>query len=265
MAKRSTTADQKSDTSSAPAVRSAINILNYLASDNAEAGLSAIARATGINKSTCFNVLTALVDGQLIVKDAQRTTYRLGPRLIELGTASRRNFSGRSVYHQVLQPIVDRSGFGCALAQPLGDLSGLVVVDSVLPTDTTKSVVTPPIGMRFSITAPAMGRAVLAYLGDEEACDVIKTQKLEIPGGKVKFLAELALIRRHGYSTSHEEYRRGINAVSACILGRHGEVAAMACLVGRASELPQKLFPKLGQQLVKAARTIENMSSRPTE
>jgi DNA-binding IclR family transcriptional regulator len=256
---------RKDKSTPAPAVKNAIAILEFLATDRAEAGLSLIARATGMNKSTCFNVLTALLDGQMIVKDAQHATYRLGPRLIEFGTASRRNFSGRSVYHQVLQPIADQSGFGCIVGQPLGDLSGIVVIDSILPGDVSKGTVTPPIGFRYAITTPAMGRAVMAYLGDEDACDTLRRLGLDIPGGKEKFCAQLAVIRERGFSISHEEYKSGINAVAACIRGRHNEVASIACLVGRAAEFAPDALMYFGGELVRAARSIEELSVKPVD
>jgi DNA-binding IclR family transcriptional regulator len=246
-------------------VKNAIAILEFLAKDRAEAGLSSIARATGINKSTCFNILTVLLEGQLIMKDAQHATYRLGPKLIEFGTASRRNFSGRSVYHQGLQPIVDQSGFGCIIGQALGDMSGIVVIDSILPSDAAKGTVTPPIGFRYAITAPAMGRAVLAYLGDEDACDTLRKLGLEPPGGKDRFCAQLAAIRERGFSISHEEYKSGINAVAACIRGRHNEVAAVACLVGRAADFPREALLHFGGELVRAARSIERLSVQPAD
>lgn len=264
MVKKPATAKPAAKVSPAPAVRSAISILDFLAS-RSEAGLSEIARSTQTNKSTCFNILTELLNGQLVIKDARHATYRLGPKLIEFGTAGRRNFSSRSVYSQALQPIVDGCGFGCVIGQPLGDMSGLVVVDAILPTDPARKVVTPDVGSHYSVTAPAMGRAILAYLGDEAACDVIKSRGLQFPGGRKNFCAELANIRQRGFSLSQEEFKRGINAVSVCILGRHNEVASLACVVGRASEFPLKALMKVGPQLVKAARTIEQASIQRVE
>src|SRR3546814_15253346 len=78
-------------------------------------------------------ILSTLASGQFVVKDSQRATYRLGPKLVEIGTASRRNFSRRSFYRRQVRPLVDKIGVGCIVAQPLGDFSGIVVIDRILP------------------------------------------------------------------------------------------------------------------------------------
>src|SRR3546814_17783670 len=82
-----------------------MKMLDYLAVQNAEAGLSESARALELSKSSCFNILSTLASGQFVVKDSQRATYRLGPKLVEIGTASRRNFSRRSFYRRQVRPL----------------------------------------------------------------------------------------------------------------------------------------------------------------
>src|SRR3546814_19088587 len=62
-------AKRPDERSRAPAVTSAMKILDYLAVQNAEAGLSEIARALELSKSYCFNILSTLASGQFVVKD----------------------------------------------------------------------------------------------------------------------------------------------------------------------------------------------------
>lgn len=245
--------------SRAPAVTSAVKILNFLALQKAEAGVSELARALLINKSTCFNILSALVQAQFLVKDDLRSTYRLGPRLVELGTASRRNFSRRATYRRILQALVEEAGIVCLVAQPLGDLSGVVVIDRLLPTRRRGEVVTAPVGHRYPITAPAMGRAVLSRLDDDEALEVLRTAPGSLPSAKVRELFDsLGRIREDGFATSLEEYEPGVNAVASCVMGRRGEVATVVCLIGAPTDLPAEALPAWGARLTAVARKLES-------
>ena len=78
-----------------PAVGTAIRILDYLSKQKPRAGVSEIARALCVNKSSCFNVLLTLVHFGVVSKLPGVAQYQLGPRLAELGGAARRQYSHR--------------------------------------------------------------------------------------------------------------------------------------------------------------------------
>ncbi len=246
----------------APAVTSAIRIMNFLAFRSAEAGVSELARELGLNKSTCFNVLDSLVRGELLVKDSRRAAYRLGPRLVELGTASRRNFSRRALYRRALQPLVDEAGIACLISQLLADFSGVVVVDRVLPAQRRSDLVVAPIGQRYSIAAPAMGRSVLSHLDEGEALEILRGESGgHLAGKESAIIARLRDIRRAGFATSHEEFEPEVNAVATCVLGRSGEVSAVLCLIGATRDLPADRLADWGHRLTGLARELERMAS----
>ncbi|MHA1545496.1 MAG: IclR family transcriptional regulator [Alphaproteobacteria bacterium] len=257
-----TLADSKIKSGRAPAVTSAVQILKFLAFRRAEAGVSELARELKLNKSTCFNVLNSLVHGQLLVKDPIRATYRLGPGLVEIGTASRRNFSRRAVYRRAVQPFVDEAGITCLISQPLGDFSGIVVVDRVLPTQRKDDLVLAPIGQRYPISAPAMGCSVLSHLDEDEALEILRGQSGGWLAGKegAEVTAYLRDIRKIGFATSHEEFELGVNAVASCVLGRRGEFAAVLCLIGATRDLPADQITDWGRRLTRLTRELEQIA-----
>ena len=53
--------------------------------DEEGVGLSAISKATALNKTTAFNLLASLVTLRLLEQDAHSRRYRLGLRSLELG------------------------------------------------------------------------------------------------------------------------------------------------------------------------------------
>ncbi|KPQ07880.1 MAG: transcriptional regulator, IclR family [Rhodobacteraceae bacterium HLUCCA12] len=62
----------------------ALRILRHLSARGTPEGVSAIARATGVNGSTCFNILRTLAAEGLVVFDAGDKSYRLGLGVLEL-------------------------------------------------------------------------------------------------------------------------------------------------------------------------------------
>ncbi|MAS45595.1 MAG: IclR family transcriptional regulator [Rhodobacteraceae bacterium] len=68
------------------AVENALRILRHLAAAHRPEGAAAIARATGINASTAFNILRTLAKEELVAVDPDAKTYRLGLGVLELSS-----------------------------------------------------------------------------------------------------------------------------------------------------------------------------------
>lgn len=62
----------------------ALRILRHLSAQGTPQGVTAIARATDVNGSTCFNILRTLAAEGLVVFDPVAKTYRLGLGVLEL-------------------------------------------------------------------------------------------------------------------------------------------------------------------------------------
>jgi DNA-binding IclR family transcriptional regulator len=230
-----------------PAVVRAIRILEYLAHENPEAGLSDIATRLNLNKSTCFNILKALRQSNVVVRDARFPVYRLGPKLIELGTASRRNYSYRTQVKREVGPLVAKYELACLIAQVLPGDAGIFVLDRVTPP--TEHVLAAPVGHVYPMSAPAMGRAALAARPVEEVVGMQEVQSLPGHGDLADLLTDLENVRERGYATSHEEYTPGVNAVASAVLGPDGDVALILCLLGSKDRFPPDRMDAAGVEL----------------
>lgn len=241
----------------APAVASAVRILDHLAQQSSGAGVSAVSRELGLNKSTCFNILLTLQHFGLVVKSSGEARYRLGPKLVELGAAARRNLSSRSPLRRAMRDLADETGIGCVLAQVLGDGRSFVIVDRVGPR-MAEDGVAPAIGKVYPLTAPAIGRAALARLDAEEALEIVHRTRGGAPNSRqdAQWRVDLARIREQGFATSLEQYERGTNAVAAAI-APHGELHAILGLVGRATDLAPERLHALGRRLAALTAGIE--------
>ncbi len=246
----------------APAVGHAVRIINYLIAAGDGAGVSEIARALSMNKSTCFGILNTLMSFQVLSKHPRYAIYRLGPRLVEWGTASRRQFSRQTIIHEKVEALVADIKLTCLIGQVLADGHGIVVVDRVEPA--RQDVSTLPVGYVVPMSGPAMGGIVLAYMDDSDAVREANRNGL-IHGRKTAdYLAELHAVRARGYSTSAGEFRSEVNAVAAAITRGHTEIITVLCVVAFAHHLPVSELDALGQRLAAIARQLETHESVAT-
>jgi IclR family acetate operon transcriptional repressor len=230
-----------------------VQILEYLAHVRPEAALADIAGDLGLNKSTCFNILKTLAQSSLVVRDPRFPIYRLGPKLVELGSASRRNYSYRALVKRHAEPVVERRGLACLVGQLLPRDAGIVVIDRILPPG--KGVVTAAIGQVLPLSVPAMGRAVLATRPVDSILDLADV--LGPHDDLDRFQRDLERIAREGYATSFEEYAEGVNAVATTVASPDGEVALVLCLLGGTATFPKDQVPDAGAELCEVAKQLE--------
>lgn len=239
----------------APAVAAAVRILDFLAKQTPRAGVSEIARALDINKSTCFNILLTLAHYGVVAKLPGVAKYQLGPRLAELGGALRRQYGYRDLLRRHLERLVAETGLVCVIGQALGDESSFVIIDQIAPPGARSRSPAPNVGAVYPLTAPAMGRALLSCLDEEDALAVIRS--LEPKAGTLAWRQQLEEVRRLGYATSLEQYKDGVNAVASPI-ERAGEAYLVAAFVAHSRDLPARRMETIGPKLAKAARDLRD-------
>jgi DNA-binding IclR family transcriptional regulator len=233
----------------APAVARAVRIIGYLGETEDGASVSDIARALSINKSTCFNILSTLVENQVVSKHPRFHIYRLGPRLVEWGRASRRQFAVRSTLRESIGRFVDELSLTCLVAQTLADNRGIVIFDRVVPT--RPDVLTVPIGHVFPLSSRPMGRLVLSSYEDEEAISVGRQLGfVTSDDDAAEFARELAEIRLRGYSASRSEYPRDTNGLAIGLSPSSGEMLTLLCVIGYRRDFPDEEFDAVGRKLV---------------
>lgn len=250
------TSRDSAERSPSPAVGRAILILEYLAHEKPEATMSEIATALGLNKSTCFNILKSLVQSSMVVRDPRMPIYRLGPKLVELGSASRRNYSYREHVRRELQPLVEKYELACLIGQLLPNDAGIVLTDRITPSG--KTVISAPVGQVHPLSVPAMGRAVLATRPFEAVTGL--REILPAGAGDDEFdqlRSQLEKFRRQGFATSLEEYLEGVNAVATTVSGPDGEIALILCLMGPAEEFERDTVEEAGHELRSVAKRLE--------
>lgn len=252
-------------------MRSALAVLEFLREvENEPRTVSEIARATGINVSTCFNILKTLEEGQVITFDPAQKTYRLGLRLAELASVV-------DVRAQVTRHVMDEArriagtvDLGCFLMGLDDRREAFVVFDKV---ESSKQIrVTIDRGARFPITGSLASKAWFAWADPQEvACLVAEHRMTKHTARSITdtavFGAELARARERGYSTSVGEYYPGHNAVAAPVFGGDGSPAFLLVVVGAETHLGAAELDRVGAEVAAGAeRATKRIGGRhPTD
>jgi len=215
---------------------------------DSEMGVTQLAKVLGLDKATVHRLLKTMEKFELIERNPESEKYRLGIKLHELGTKAVQSRTLQSEAHRFLMDLAQRSGETITLAAPLS--GGVVCLDRV---ESPHSIIVlrTPVGARFPAHCTAIGKAVLAYLPDEEAAAIVTQAGLTrfTPFTLVRLpqLREnLANIRQRGYALDSQELERGLSGVAAPVLSRDGQLTAAVGMAGptlrfRGKELRQKI------------------------
>lgn len=232
-------------------IEKALDVLLHLHQAGA-AGVSAVARALGLPKSTSHRLLAALVGRGLVERDAEGR-YRPGLRLLALGLGVLEREPVVVAARRVLEDEAAASGETLFLAAARA--GGLIVLDKAEGTGFLRAA--PRVGATVPVHATATGKLYLAFAADQLAgSDGLPARYTpRIRTGARALARELALVRRRGWATNREEWVPGLAVVAAPVRAA-GRLQAVVALAAPAVRLPSAEVPRLAARLVAAAGRI---------
>jgi IclR family KDG regulon transcriptional repressor len=242
---------------SSKSLQKALRILLHLGQDGPEMGITQLAAALSLNKTTVYRLLNTMEKFELIEKNPESERYRLGLKLHELGCRAMESRTLRGEAHRFLMELSRRSNESVSLAVP--GAGGVVCLDRV---DSSDSIITArtPIGGRFPAHCTAAGKAVLAYLPEAEAYAILSRNGLRrFTSATLIRLADVKgnfeFIRQHGYALDHEELEKGLSGVAAPVFSRGSHLVAAVGIAG-----PTGRF--LGQDLAQKIALAKDFAAR---
>lgn len=219
-------------------------------------GLSALARETGLNKTTAHRLLSALEREGMLGRAADGDRYVLGPEVVVLGGRALRANNLRAVARPELEQLAEETRETASLEI----LSGgeMLVIDEIVGGHLMSGV--PDLGSRWPLHASSTGLAVLAYLPDEMAAGLLPRTLTPVTTatitGRVALRAELACIRERGYSVADETLEVGLVAIAAPIFDHDGRVVAALSIAGPKLRVTVDRISVIGDYVRRAAADI---------
>jgi len=213
----------------------ALAILEVLADDGPALTLAELAGRIRLPKSTVLRLLNVLQQHRLVARDSRSGNYRLGLKLMELGTsaASQLDFVERARPH--LHRLMATTGETVFLS--VLDGTDALVVDRV---ESARTVRVPlSAGGRTPAHCTANGKALLAFLPEAEIDARLASAKLRsYTHNTIVTISglrnELRRVRSMGYAVDHEEMEEGLKCVAAPVRNLSGVVVASVGILGPA-------------------------------
>ena len=202
----------------------ALFLLESIAEAGGETTLTDLSQRTGLNISTCHHLLATLVQRGFAAKVPGKRLYALGARILHLGQACRQvDLPRRALPY--LEAVNRATGETVHLAVVQGDS---VVTLAVRETRHAVRVDTGRIGKIAAPHATSVGKAILAWLPDDEMSRIVAGGLKPCTDNTITdfaaFVDDLKRVRRDGYALDREEHLPGVICVGAAIRDQAGTV-----------------------------------------
>jgi DNA-binding IclR family transcriptional regulator len=239
----------------------AIDILLLLQSEGREMGVTELARALGMNKSTVHRVLATLDGRDFVQQNSETGKYWLGMKLYSLGMTIADKLPLKVIASPYLKALSQKFNEGVhmsVLDRSFSLFPRILIIDKI-QTQQLLSF-TPSIGSGSTCNSSGMGKCLLAYSSDEYIQKFIGTPLPRFTQNTItewpEFLKELKHIREVGYAIDKEELEIGLTCVAGPILNKNQEIVAAISLSGPTSRLQADRLDVIIEEVKKTARAV---------
>lgn len=233
----------------------AVAILDLLA-ERSEAGVTEIAHAIGVHKSTASRLLASLEAGRLVEQTTHRGSYRLGFGLMRLAAP----VSGRMDVTREGLPVLE------ALAAEVGETVNLAVLrgTDVVNLEQVRGPATITtvnwVGQPTPLHATSSGKVLLAAFAPDDLAAFLARPLPRFTPQTIteapELERELVRVRERGYATTTEELEQGLDAVAAPVRDAGGRVVAAISVSGPVYRFDGARMAEVAPAVVAAAADL---------
>jgi DNA-binding IclR family transcriptional regulator len=240
----------------APILKKAVEVIKLIVKENKPLGVTDIARALSISKSTTFGILKSLEEESFLVKDPSSKKYSTGSTLFELSKKILRTtdvaLTARPYLEKLLEAVDETVFLG------IREDDAVRVLDVLEPQKEFK--ISSSIGSHSSLVAGVIGKIFLSAMSNGEVTALLAQRGLRrYTENSItetdQFLRELEKTREQGYAVDLEEYMKGVRAVGSLIYSGHFPVAGV-WVVGFANSMSDAKMPIVIGQVKATAEQI---------
>ncbi|MGD9530177.1 IclR family transcriptional regulator [Pseudonocardia sp.] len=246
------------------AVRSvdrALSILQVIARSG-PMGVSEIALAVGVHKSTAFRLLGTLEARGFVRQSHERGEYRLGQGVVQLAAGAAQHHDINVIARDVTQRLAETVGETVNTA--IHDGTAVISIDQHIGPAAVSSI--NWVGRRGPLHATAAGKLFLAF-PDGDGFPAIPVELGRFSEHTIvdhdQLAQDLEQVRARGWSLSSEEQEAGLIAVGAPVRDFAGVAVAAVVVSGPAYRLTADAVENIAKYTVAAAEEISLRNGRP--
>jgi IclR family KDG regulon transcriptional repressor len=246
-----------------PAIQSvsrAVSILRCF-TDYQELGLSEISKMTGLHKSTTSGIIQTLKAENFLVQNEETGKYRLSIDLFCLAIKTKQELG--EVCEPYLESLLQQTGETVNLA--VRDKSSVIYIEKKESPHSMR--ICTSVGKRMPLYCTAIGKAILAFLSDDETERLLNSMHFEAQtkntiADRDKLLHELKDIRKEGVAYDFEELEYGLVCVAAPIFNRHHIPIGAVSVSGPSMRMDKTIRDKVSKEVQETAGSICKEISR---
>ncbi len=227
-------------------VERVVDVLELLADEGADLGVTEIGVRIGVHKATASRLLGTLAGRGLVAQDADTGRYRVGLGLVRLAGAALADLDVVRAARPVLEDLSARTEETTNLG--VLDQGEVVYVDQV--SGPHAITMANWIGRRSPAHASSSGKVLLAFGEPEVRGRLVRGRLARLTDQTITDHAALAVqleeVARRGYAQTVGELEEGLNVVAAPVFSSSGRTIAAVSVSGPAFRLPAREQPRLG-------------------
>ena len=233
----------------------ALRLLKLFTMERAEMQLGELSERAGLNKTTTYRLLQALLSEAMLDRDDDSGAYRLGPAVMALGkqAASRGNL--RLAARPLLKRLADETGETATLEVHVEDT--MLILDEVKGGH--RVAAGGNVGTRWALHATSTGKALIAFSdnGLARLPERLVPLTAHTITDRTRFAAQLDEVRRRGFAETVDELEDGFTGVGTVVRGSSGDILAAMSICGPSQRLTEGRRANLGATLCAAAAQLQ--------
>jgi DNA-binding IclR family transcriptional regulator len=244
-------------------IEKVMRVLDLFSLECPEWGVSEVARALELPKSTASELMSDLAKQRLLSRTAVKGRYRLGWRLFELS----QTLLDTTAFRLEARRVMEELSRYWKETMHLAVLDGVqaVYVEKLQPTPAVKIRITRA-GVRLPAHSSGVGKVLLAHSEWEYVAERLEDQGMpELTPNTITTLDvladELERVRERGHAYDHEETLVGLCCVGAPIYGPEGTTVASISFSAPAVRFHPRKSEYTAAILDAARRISENAST----
>ncbi len=249
--------ETKKDPRIITSLQRALDILSLFGAQTPELGITDIAKALNLHKSTASGLVYTLQRNGYIAQNPDNRRYHLGLQLVERAGVLLDQIEIRKIALPELEFLRDWSSESVNLA--ILEENQIIYIERLL---SDKSLgFRNHIGKRAPPHSTALGKAILSHLPPPKALEVLQSYPLESMTPKTitdidELMRQFQVFRQQGYAIEREENEIGGLCISSPIHGYASAPVAAVSVSFPLSRLEEALISTYGLKVLEAARRI---------
>ena len=233
-----------------------LRLLEYLAVQPAQCGVTELAQAFDTSKTTIHRHLRTLTTREFVRQDPLTLRYEPAVKLFQLGESLRERFGILGAARNDLLRLRDESGQAVTLSALMQDR--VLVLDLVQGHSVVEFGIRP--GTQMGLHCSAHGKVALAFgpgsLLTRCLLEPLAASSKDTVTSPALLRKQVVAVKKQGWATAANEVVFGVNALAAPVFDHRGAYAGAIAIVGSTQYIGPRPEPRQLAMVQGAARRI---------